>query len=778
MGEWRDFALPDGSYSDETRPWTQQDVCNYLPTFAEGEGTRSRLKLATAPGLRLKSVVGTGPHRGARDVEGKRFVVSGNKLYQVPSSGIPVELGTIPGTRRVSMTHNQIAGGNQLGIATGDNFYVWDTVAETLTATGIPLLFVDFVNQLFVGVDVARRFWRYSGLADGTSWNTLDNESAEASPDRVAGLIVSQGEVLIFGERTIEVWSNSPTDTTAFQRTEVIEKGCANGNTVCRLDNTVFFVGDDRIPYRLNGYVPVPIASKAISTQLGEGDPDKLFANTYEDRGYVIYYITAQDGRTWGYDVTCQRWHRRESFGLDRWRINTLFKWNGAWWAGDYSNGNLYLLEWGLVYEGDDIFPRSVRSGVMHNDGNRVFIHALKLFADTGAPSRYSAPPDDLSAAGNVNGGIVGDSNAGSYTATGGIPGYSYAVTSGAFPAGLTLAENGSWSGAFTTAGSYSWVVTVMDSVGNAVTVADGATVAEPAGYSVVGARTSGVVTVASSNDWAGASEVTIMTGVSPAVSQVCAAGGYVFAPLAGKRAAGDGVWGAFTAPNTSSVGTGTSVIYNTALAKFYCSDSSHRISDSASGATFSGVQTVSKLGTHTVALDSGVMVSCQDVWSTVSNASGAGWTAQPGYLFGNNTRILRDAATDGVIVVAIGKESASAASRIAVFSGGAWSNYACPFDNVCGIRWANGTWVIRGVAGEVMWSDTAASGSWTAADAGFTCAASEGWPGMDASGSLFVMCDSTGALYESSDGKAWSYTGYTSPSGWMRTIAIIGAGA
>jgi hypothetical protein len=477
MGEWRDFALPDGSYSDETRPWTQQDACGYLPTFAEGEGTRSRLKHVVAPGLRLKSVVGTGPHRGARDVEGKRFVVSGNKLYQVPANGIPVELGTIPGTRRVSMTHNQIAGGNQLGIATGDNFYVWDTVAETLTATGIPLLFVDFVNQLFVGVDVARRFWRYSGLADGTSWNTLDNESAEASPDRVTGLIVSQGEVLIFGERTIEVWSNSPTDTTAFQRTEVIEKGCANGNTVCRLDNTVFFVGDDRIPYRLNGYVPVPIASKAISTQLGEGDPDKLFANVYEDRGYVIYYITAQDGRTWGYDVTSQRWHRRESFGLSRWRINTLFKWNGAWWAGDYSNGNLYLLEWGLVYEGDDIFPRSVRSGVMHNDGNRAFIHALRLFAATGGVSVAPGALDDVVPSGDLADSYVGSIVSGAYSATGGIPPYSFAVTAGAHPSGLSLASSGVYSGSPDAADDYAWTVTATDSAGSTGTLADSATI-------------------------------------------------------------------------------------------------------------------------------------------------------------------------------------------------------------------------------------------------------------------------------------------------------------
>lgn len=477
MGNWRDFPLPDGSYSDDTRPWTQQDVCNYLPTFAEGEGTRSRLKLATAPGLRLHAVVGTGPHRGARDVEGKRFVVSGNKLYQLASTGVATELGTIPGTRRVSMTHNQVAGGNQLVIATGDNSYVWDTVEETLTATGTPLLFVDFINQLIVGVDVARRFWRYSGLADATAWNSLDNESAESSPDRLVGLIVSQGEVLLFGERTIEVWSNSPTDTTAFQRSTVIEKGCANGNTIQRLDNTVFFVGNDLIPYRLNGYTPMPIASKAITGQLSQGDPSKLFAFTWEDRGYVVYYLTAQDGHTWGHDVTSGRWHRRESFGLDRWRLNTLFKWNGSWWGGDYSSGKLYQLEWGLVYEHDTIFPRSVRSGVMHNEGNRVFIHALRLLADTGAKTGDPEAPTDVELSGDVEDSYVGATVSGSYTATGGVPPYTYAVTSGTFPSGLTLATNGTYSGEPDTADTYSWNVTVTDADGNTDTLADTATI-------------------------------------------------------------------------------------------------------------------------------------------------------------------------------------------------------------------------------------------------------------------------------------------------------------
>lgn len=451
--QWRDFPLPDGSYSDDCRPFTQQDVCNYLPTFAEAQGTRSRVKYVPVPGLVAFAGVGNGPHRGIRDVEGKLFVVSGNTLYQVATDGTATSRGTIPGTRRVSMVHNQIDGGNELIIATGDNSYVWNTVTETLTATGVPLLFVDFLNQLIIGIDVARRFWRWSGLADATSWNSLDVEAAESSPDRLVGQIVSQGEVLLFGERTIEVWSNSPSGNLTFQRSTVIEKGCANGNTICRLDNTVYFVGNDSIAYRLQGYTPVPISSKAITDSISDGDPSKLFAFTWEDKGYVCYYLTAQDGNTWGFDVTCQKWHRRESFGLTRWRVNTLCKWNGDWYAGDYSNGKLYRLEWGNVYEGCEIMPRTLRTGVMHNNGNRMFISALKLLVNTGREP--SVADDAPSVTGSLPDGTVGDVVSYQLTVTPAYPGQAITVSATGLPTGLSCDADGLITGTLTTTGVF-----------------------------------------------------------------------------------------------------------------------------------------------------------------------------------------------------------------------------------------------------------------------------------------------------------------------------------
>lgn len=391
MASWRDFPLPDGSYADETRPWSQQDVVNYLPTIAERNGTRSPVLHKTAPGMKLFAHVGKGPHRGAHNCEGRRFIVSGRKLYQVDKDGVATDRGTIPGTGRVTMAHNQIANGNQVLIGTVDNSYLWDTTTSTLAATGVALQSVDFLNQRFLGVDQQRRFWRHSALADGTSWNDLDVYSSESSPDRIVGLKVLDGQVYVFNERTIEVFVDQPTETQVYQRTVVIQRGCISGDSIVRIAGTLFFVGDDYIPYRLDGYVPVPIGTKPITSDLSGTDPRKLFGFGWEDRGYLVYYITAQNGRTWGYDVTSGKWHRRESYGLDRWRINTLVKFEQDWYAGDYSNGAMYRIEWGNVYEGCEIMPRRLRTGVLHNAMNRLRIHGLSLSVATGQPSGLPA---------------------------------------------------------------------------------------------------------------------------------------------------------------------------------------------------------------------------------------------------------------------------------------------------------------------------------------------------------------------------------------------------
>src|SRR5690242_3573895 len=134
MARWQPMQIVGGAYADDALPWSAQDCVNYIPVPAEKEGVRSRAMLRCLPGFGLFCDLGTNkPIRGARNVEGRLFVVSGTTLFQVNADGSATSRGTIPGVGRCSITHNQITGGNEVVISNGQGGYVYNTASGTLT---------------------------------------------------------------------------------------------------------------------------------------------------------------------------------------------------------------------------------------------------------------------------------------------------------------------------------------------------------------------------------------------------------------------------------------------------------------------------------------------------------------------------------------------------------------------------------------------------------------------------------------------------------------------
>ncbi len=78
---------------------------------------------------------------------------------------------------------------------------------------------------------------------------------------------------------------------------------------------------------------------------------------------------------------------------------------------------------------------------------------------------------------GDVLDGVIGEDPEGFYTQVNGVGAVTYVVTSGTFPAGLTLNSDGTVSGQFTNSAIYTWEVTGTDSVGNTYTISDTCTV-------------------------------------------------------------------------------------------------------------------------------------------------------------------------------------------------------------------------------------------------------------------------------------------------------------
>lgn len=479
---WKPAPIIGGAYSDDAKAWSCQDTVNWVPVAAERSGSRTPTMLRGAPGMRTFCITGSGqPIRGAHNVEGLLLVVSGTTLYRVSTLGAATALGTIPGVERVSMAHNQITGGSEVAIANGQGGYVYNTVTGTLTQItddGFPgAISFDFCDGYIMGVEPGRRFAFHSQLAAAGDYNTLDRYEAEGSPDKLVGQIVTHREWWLFGERTIEPYVNTGEATGTFQRSSgtVIEVGAASRNAIVQMDNSVFWLGNDGVVYRANGYAPQRISMHAIEQAISRCNLAQAFAFTFEDRGHKIFYLTFPDGMTWGYDAASGEWHRRQSDGLDRWRINTLTRWNGHWIAGDYTNGKLYELNWDVQDEDGAVLERRRVTGVLANNQNRITVDGVALVFDTGTATEPKLLRPPLSLSGHLPDGRTGEVASYQYAAGGGVLPRTVSLVSGALPAGLSMSASGLVTGTRTTVASYVWTVRVIDADGSVVDLPDAA---------------------------------------------------------------------------------------------------------------------------------------------------------------------------------------------------------------------------------------------------------------------------------------------------------------
>jgi hypothetical protein len=454
---------------------------NWIPVIAEQPGTTSPILLRGVPGYApVYSPLQTAglPVRGGYDADGFGVVVIGQRLYKFDATDNLLDLGTIPGIQRVSFSHNQVAGGVQIAIANGTGGYVYDTSNSTfqqITDDAFPgARTFGYLDSYIIGVEPGGNYWFVSALADATSYSTLDRYQAESEPDRIMTALVSHSDVVILGARTTEFWFDAGTQTDTFQRRDGtgFEIGCSSSFAAVNLDNTVYWRGNDGSAYRLAGYTPERISTGPVEQAWARCDPSQCYAMTYVDRGHKIVYFTHPDGETFGFDAATQLWHRRQSYRMNRWRPSCLFNYSGKWYAGDFTNGSIALLDWGWNTENGQPLIAERSTTVIQDDRNRFRLNAVEVLFD----SQKSKPSTSLlSIAGDLPNGYVNDTIDFKYVVSATLLPAAVSITSGALPTGTTMDNKGHVTGQVTAGGTYTWTATVTDAKGNTAHVDDSA---------------------------------------------------------------------------------------------------------------------------------------------------------------------------------------------------------------------------------------------------------------------------------------------------------------
>ena len=278
--------------------------------------------LNRAPGLRKITTIGTGPIRGlwTHTTNGEdAYVASGDEFYKITPDFVPTKLGNISGTGPVSIADN----GSQLFIACGANAYVYTEPTNTFVQITDPDFFgadtVCYIDGYFCFNQPDTQILWVTGIFDGTAIDPLAFAAAESTPDKVIAVVTNNREVWVFGEGTTEVWYDAATVPFPLAPIQGAynEIGCIAKASVCKLDNSLFWLGQDPrgygIVYRNQGYTGKRVSTHAIEFAIqGYGDVSDAVAYTYQQEGHAFYVIAFPTvGKTWVYDVATTAWHER-----------------------------------------------------------------------------------------------------------------------------------------------------------------------------------------------------------------------------------------------------------------------------------------------------------------------------------------------------------------------------------------------------------------------------------------------------------------------------------
>lgn len=334
--------------------------------YAEGRGKEGRAEfpLYVVDGLAsFATLTGGSEVRAMIAVDNFLYPVAGRQIFKVDGAGTATAIGGLASDGPVYRARNRRSPNPEIAfVCDGTTKIVAGGVVTDLTDSDLsPPIGVTAIDgyMIYLGADGKMTA---SGIDDATAIDPLDFAYAESDPDGAVCIATRGREVVPFGSRSLEFWSNTGETNFPLSRVQSVQIGCPAGRTVANIAQTLVFVAHDDTVCILNGYQPVAISNPAVNTWLeGVADKSTLSATAWERGNHKFYALSGAD-RTWVCDLSQgNQWHERKSYGLDRWRVSCVERFGSKLIAGHYDAGTLYEIDPDTLTEGADPIQVDVR---------------------------------------------------------------------------------------------------------------------------------------------------------------------------------------------------------------------------------------------------------------------------------------------------------------------------------------------------------------------------------------------------------------------------------
>lgn len=321
------------------------------------------------------------------------YAVAGRNVYAVTSGGASSLIGGIATDGPVFLERNRRIPA-QIGIVSQGLYYVIDTLANSVTQISDPDLPAPISISTLDGygiIPVIGGSFFLTGIDDFTTIDALDEGTAEAYPDEIVRSMVLEREVIMMGETSLEWFQNTGDPTFPFTRVHALELGCLAGDSVAKTDTpdrkTVIWVAPDHTVRMMNGYSGQVISTNEISKLIKAlhlaGNISQLKGFSWAHDGRFFYALTCASW-TRVFDSKTGHWHTRQSYELDRWRVNTVVPFGTKLIAGDYSTGQLYTMDFSTYTEAGNHLPIEIIPPPIHAFPYRIVANGLYIDAATG----------------------------------------------------------------------------------------------------------------------------------------------------------------------------------------------------------------------------------------------------------------------------------------------------------------------------------------------------------------------------------------------------------
>ena len=357
------------------------------------------------PGLNAWGTAPTGLYRGGIVVSGVFYALFGSTIYTfspIGGAGTPLT-GTIPGSAYCWFAANQNAPPDIVCVSPGLGAFIVGSSSISNypgTVIGTPNSVV-FMFGMFI-------FTYGNGLTqasdqNSTNINALNFANAQSKSDTLYRPVpLGNGQLLLCGSSTIEVWGNTNPTGYPFSYISTIFRGIAGPQAIAGNEDGwgkgIFFVGDDNKVSTLTTYTPTPISVPDLDVMI-EAEPDKtrIIVGVYVSRGHGFVLVQSPTW-CWEYDTTLQTWHERRSYLQRYWRgYQPIYVFGdtgaGMWLCGDVKSSSMLKIDSTIRTEGgtNDVQTMSITRSVPTGGSFRLVFGGI-----TSSPINWNASANDV----------------------------------------------------------------------------------------------------------------------------------------------------------------------------------------------------------------------------------------------------------------------------------------------------------------------------------------------------------------------------------------------